>query len=174
MTHRSSRYPLVFSSYIERRRKVHILPFLVDASAPCSYNPCEISATGELPHTALRCRATHTALCTDALKQKSSWEGTAATWVSVHSRRAAAPLETTFKEKHKPGLPGWGSALTSSHPAAGLTERQSWSCHDPAGSAEPSLPFCWVLLTCNCTTGQTKDLPKDLARDPSVKTAPTI
>lgn len=92
----------------------------------------------------------------------------------IAEERAAAALETTFKEKHEPGLPGWGSALTSSYPAAGLTEKQSWSCHDPPDSAEPSLPFCWVLLTCNCTTGQMKDLPKDLARDPSVKTVSTI
>lgn len=47
--------------------------------------------------------------------------------------RAATPLETTFKKQHKPCLSGWGSALASPCPAAGVTKeaalvspRPSW------------------------------------------------
>lgn len=93
--------------------------------------------------------------------------GEKSSYVTVHITTKSRKHLKKKKKRHKPGLSGWGSALK---PAAGVQERQSWSCHDPPGSAKSPLPFCWHLLTHNCTLGQMKDLPKD----PSVKTASTI
>lgn len=72
--------------------------------------------------------------------------------------RAATPSETT---KRSTSLVSQGGDLHSHHLTLPLGSQEGLATTLLA-LAKLSLPLCWLLLTRNHTTGQMKDLPREI------------
>lgn len=128
-----SRYPPMFSSYLQEERKGSVWPH-----APFScrrQRSLHIQALQDFCHKIITTTQLPTVVQHTQSFAPTPWRGREC--LCTAQARAATPLETTFKRKHKPRLWGCGSALAPSHPAAGVTQKQPWSHHNPPGSTTP-------------------------------------